>query len=141
MTLRKTLVVVIARVLRMRTRTVGDGARSFKKNRLVGNIAKGGTKTMDKKTDIDVENISEYLTPIIQDGNSVLSLITLYDKPSDYPEKYVARLWIVRKGIVQSTNIIMIADTLDELKKRIPSYMQYLDRETNDDPKIVGVYL
>jgi hypothetical protein len=106
----------------------------------VKNLAKARNK-MDKKTDIVVEDIFGYLTPIMQDGNSVLSIITLYEKPSDYPEKYVARLWLVRKGIVQSTDIIMLADTLDELKQRIPAYMQFMNRETNDDPKILGVYL
>ena len=96
---------------------------------------------MDKKTDIVVEDIFRYAMPVFADLKTFLPIITIYDKPLDYPKEFVARLFFIRQGIVQATNVIMLADSLDELKNKIPNQMQTLSRQKNDDPKLVGVYL
>lgn len=70
-----------------------------------------------------------------------INMICIYNKPTDYPEKFVGRIIFVNHGVVIMSNAVILADTLDELKTKIPSNMVYLDRQEDDDPKIVGVYL
>ena len=70
-----------------------------------------------------------------------MPIITIYEKPDDYPKKYVARMFLVSRGNVKPINYIALADTLEELKAKMPVNMTFMDRQENDDPKIVGVYL
>jgi hypothetical protein len=70
-----------------------------------------------------------------------INMICIYDRPNDYPERFVGRIIFINHGVVIMSNAVILADTLEELKTKIPSSMVYLDRQENDDPKIVGVYL
>jgi len=53
-----------------------------------------------------------------------IPLICVYDHPTDYPDKFIARLW----DCSTPTNIIATADTLDELRAKIPDCMVRIDR-------------
>lgn len=64
-------------------------------------------------------------------------LICIYKHPIDYPDKYVARLWDINKP----TNIIVLADTIEELRGAIPKGMVRINRNEKDDPCIVEVWI
>lgn len=66
-----------------------------------------------------------------------IPLICIYDHPTDYPDKFIARLW----DCSAPTNIIATADTLEELRAKIPDCMVKLDRHPKDDPCIVEVWI
>lgn len=66
-----------------------------------------------------------------------MPLITVYNSPTDYPGKFVARLWDIDKP----TAFVATADTLDELRDSIPDAMHRLDRRQDDDPCIVEVWI
>ena len=66
-----------------------------------------------------------------------IPLICVYDHPTDYPDKFIARLWY---GSVP-TRIMATADTLEELRDKIPSSMVRMDRHPKDDPCIVEVWI
>ncbi len=66
-----------------------------------------------------------------------LPMITVYKHPKDYPEQYVARVWDANRP----TNLIALADTLDELREAIPQGMYNLGRQPQDDPCIVEVWI
>jgi hypothetical protein len=67
-----------------------------------------------------------------------VALITVYDKTtSDYPNKYIARLFDVNKP----TKFILVKDSLEDLKSLIPDYMHGMNRRSNDDPVILEIYL
>lgn len=65
--------------------------------------------------------------------------IVIYENPSDYPEKYVARVF----DIDVPTNIVMIKDTLAELQNDIREHtnMIFFTRGTEDVETIVGVWM
>lgn len=66
-----------------------------------------------------------------------ISLWVIYEKPLDYPEKYVVRHWIN----TTPTKTMYIADTLDEIRKKIPSGLVNIGRKAEDDPKIKEVWI
>lgn len=64
-------------------------------------------------------------------------LWTIYDRPSDYPESFVAR-----KFIVLPTDEVIVRDTLAEVREAIGSRaLVRIERSPLDDPKIVEVWL
>jgi hypothetical protein len=64
-------------------------------------------------------------------------LWTIYDRPSDYPESFVAR-----KFIVSPTDEVIVRDTLAEVREAIGSRaLVRIERSPLDDPKIVEVWL
>lgn len=70
-------------------------------------------------------------------SNIVMPIITVCYNTTDYPSKYTARLFNLDKP----TNIITIADTLDEIRNKIPYTLNRLMRDTNDDVVIVESYI
>lgn len=66
-----------------------------------------------------------------------IPLICVYDHPTDYPDKFIARLWDCNIP----TRIMVTADTLEELREKIPSSMVRMDRHPKDDPCIVEVWI
>jgi hypothetical protein len=72
-----------------------------------------------------------------------LSLWTVYDNPSDYPGKFVARLFTITKAGPKPTENIIICDTLEMIRTIMLTQMHLtlLTRFPDDDPKIVEVWL
>lgn len=67
-----------------------------------------------------------------------LPLVTVYYNTSDFPGKYLARLWDMDKP----TPYAVVRDTLDLIRLSIPtSFMSNLGRQPLDDPNIVEVWL
>ena len=64
-------------------------------------------------------------------------LYCVYDHPSDYPDKWVARAFV---GDVP-TIILFEADTLDQLRELKPRRMNIIPRMTNDDPCIAECWV
>ena len=68
---------------------------------------------------------------------SKFPLICIYNNPKDYPGKYVARLWDVDKP----TNMVAIAESLEEIREAKPPEMIIMERQPNDDPVIVETWI
>lgn len=66
-----------------------------------------------------------------------IPFITVYYNPSDYPNKYVARVF----DLNTPTEFIIVKDTIREIRKSIPSRFIRLNRYQNDDPAIVEVWV
>jgi len=91
------------------------------------------TESIDRANDREVEQF-DYEKSAKQ---ARIPLICVYDHPTDYPDKFIARLW----DCSAPTNIIATADTLEELREKIPSTMVKLNRDSQDDPCIVEVWI
>ena len=65
--------------------------------------------------------------------------VAVFYKPSDYPDKAVARVFDNGKA----TNIVMVADTPEVLRKDIRenTSLMWFKRGEEDDKALVGVYL
>ena len=68
---------------------------------------------------------------------STFPIICIYSSPKDYPGKYIARLWDVNTP----TNIVAIAESLDEIRKTKPADMVIMQRQPQDDPVIVETWI
>ena len=68
-------------------------------------------------------------------------LITVYRSPLDYPGQYVARLWRILPGKAEPTPTVIIAETLEVLRGKIPVNMTIFGRNENDDPAIVECWM
>lgn len=64
-------------------------------------------------------------------------LICIYKNPKDYPGKYIARLWDVDRP----TNIVAIAESLEEIRETKPADMVIMQRQPQDDPVIVETWI
>lgn len=62
------------------------------------------------------------------------SIIVIYKNPSDYPDKFVARIF----NIDIPTQYIALADTIGGIMEKIPSNKVFHDRTGKDDPAIIG---
>lgn len=73
--------------------------------------------------------------------NDDLHVWTVYDHPHDYPNSFVARLFIVRGGADYATNQVIEAATLDELHAQLPPGLYRMPRDPMDDEKIMEVWI
>jgi len=66
---------------------------------------------------------------------------TIYDRPKDYPDQFVARCWRISPGKLQPTGDMFTGDTLDEVRALLPYGLVRVTRYPDDDPKIVETWL
>lgn len=65
-----------------------------------------------------------------------LEIWTVYDHPRDFPDEFVARLWIND----QRTDTLVRGRTLDEVRELIPFDLTRMPRMEGDDPVIVETW-
>lgn len=73
-----------------------------------------------------------------------LSLWTIYDHPTDVPEPFgfVVRRWLVATDVETAPDSeVKFAMTLEEARALVPPGLYRLDRDPNDDPKIVETWI
>ncbi len=69
-------------------------------------------------------------------------ILTIYEKPTDYPNDYVVRLNMANKDGVQHTSCHYRASTLNEVRAAIPQgHFTCVGRAEKDDPVIVESYI
>lgn len=66
-----------------------------------------------------------------------LPLIAIYHNPSDFPGKFVARVY----DLNEASPVHMVKNSLEEIRNRIPLEMSRLNRHQDDDPVIVEVWV
>ena len=72
----------------------------------------------------------------------VLSIWTIYDRPSDYPTKFVARRWVINDEGNHPTSEILTDDNIDGLRAELTRRgLKGITRSPDDDPNIVEKWL
>jgi hypothetical protein len=68
---------------------------------------------------------------------------TIYDHPSDFPDKYVARLFEVDAGGPRPTDNFIAVSDVEELRQMFLEHfaLTCISRSPEDDPKIVETWL
>jgi len=84
-----------------------------------------------KKKDVIITDFNQINTRLMK-----MPFIVIYEHPKDYSESYVARVFDIDKP----TNIVIISENLEELRKKIPAGMVKFKREKEDDENIVESY-
>lgn len=89
---------------------------------------------MDKSTDRIITRF-DYGRLVKQ---TTVPIITVYKHPADYPDKYVARVFDLKRP----TNLAAVADTYEDLLAAIPTgVMVRMERSSKDDPVIVETWV
>lgn len=71
-----------------------------------------------------------------------LDLYVVYFNPKDFPDKFVARKFIIDySGRQTPGHIIATANTIEEVRAKIPEGLYRQIRSENDDPCIVETWL
>lgn len=66
---------------------------------------------------------------------------TIFTHPEDFPEHYVARRWVTSEVGALPTEDVLIADTLEELRAKLPRGLVLTHRMPQDDPAIVEIWI
>lgn len=76
-------------------------------------------------------------------ADTVLQLWTIYARPSDYPDRFVARRYDVLRGHSEPvrTDVVVTASSLDEVRDMLPPGLCRMPRSPGDDPVIVETWL
>jgi hypothetical protein len=72
-----------------------------------------------------------------------LPIWVIYDHPTDQPEFYIARKWLIRWGNSTPTPTAELRAglTLAEVRNKLPYGLVRLERNPNDDAKIVESWI
>lgn len=73
--------------------------------------------------------------------SQALHQYVIYDKPKDFPTKFVVRLWIIGPGTAQAGPMICTANTIEEARQSLPDGVSQLPVFANDDPVIAEVWM
>lgn len=65
----------------------------------------------------------------------------VYERPTDFPEKYVGRRFLIKGDRDEPTAEVKIADSLEELREMIPQGMFRLGRDFGNRVQILEVWL
>lgn len=77
-----------------------------------------------------------------QPDTDFLSMWTVYDHPTDYPEGFIARRWAIGKGTMTATAEVMLSADLDGIRDAMTGLgLTPLPRQDGDDPCIVETWL
>lgn len=70
-----------------------------------------------------------------------MSIWTIYDKPKDFPTKFVARKFLVSGDGVKPTDEIETADTLHQIRRKIPQGLARFERSPGDVKSVVESWI
>ncbi len=71
-----------------------------------------------------------------------LDMWTVYDHPTDYPDHYVARKWLIKSTVAEPepTDEILLETDLAALRMKLPPWLYCLPRQDQDDPCIIETW-
>jgi hypothetical protein len=70
-----------------------------------------------------------------------LAIWTVYKYPLDYPDKYVARKFLVGKGTVTATSQVLLGSDLKEVRRQLPMGLLWQDRQFLDPLQVVETWM
>lgn len=70
-----------------------------------------------------------------------LGMWVIYDHPSDYPDKYVARCFYVGPKVILASDDLLTGETLPAVRALLPDGLVNVGRhQREDDPKVVETW-
>lgn len=73
----------------------------------------------------------------------LLGIWTIYDHPTDFPDYFIARKWIIGGKIdePQATDEILMDKDLDQLRAKLPVGLYCMPRNAMDDSVIIETWV
>jgi hypothetical protein len=72
---------------------------------------------------------------------AALEMFTIYRHPSDYPDKFVVRRFLVTDKPNPDKTPCAVCNNLNDARAAIPFGMVCVDRQPSDDPVIIETWL
>jgi hypothetical protein len=75
---------------------------------------------------------------------TAMEMFVVYKRPRDYPDKFVVRRWWVGKTPGHpdpDSDWFYLGETLEEVRAHVPEWCVRLERDPNDEPQIVEVWI
>jgi hypothetical protein len=96
----------------------------------------------DQDKDTALQCLKDWLVKeqAMNDPDAV-TMFVIYDHPSDYPESFVVRQWVVSGDHVLVSPVAQLAETIEAARAKIPLGRVKLKRTPDDDPVILEVWL
>lgn len=74
--------------------------------------------------------------------SDTLTMYVIYAQPRDYPDAFICRRHMVRRGEVSVDQLLFAAgETLGEIRARLPGGLTNIGRKPDDVPAIAEVWL
>ena len=70
-----------------------------------------------------------------------LEMFVIFDHPKDWPDKFVARQFLIQEDTATPTGTFWLGDSLDEVRSHLPPHCARLERDPNDEPQIVESWI
>lgn len=70
-----------------------------------------------------------------------MDMWAIYDRPSDYPDGFIARRWIIGAGVATPTSDILLASDVDALRVIFRAEGRIVFVDGRDDPCIVESWI
>ena len=65
----------------------------------------------------------------------------IYNKPEDYPNNIVVRIWVVGRNSLIQGPIVSISDTIEQARETIPNGMCCISRSEYDPLSIIETWI
>lgn len=72
---------------------------------------------------------------------NALSMWVIYNHPSDYPNSYVVREWVIEAGHAKPCGRWFVRDTIEECRDALPPGLVNIGRQPEDEPQIMEVWV
>ena len=84
----------------------------------------------------------EFIEPVDYDKQKVLGVWAVYDHPKDFPDVFIARLWLVTGDGSTATTMRLESPTVEPIREKLAHEGRVkMDRSKFDDPCIVEIWL
>jgi hypothetical protein len=71
-----------------------------------------------------------------------MEMFVVYQRPRDFPNHFVMRRWTATAGKAEpDQDYFILGETLDQVRQSVPRNCVRLERDPNDDPVIVEIWL
>jgi hypothetical protein len=81
----------------------------------------------------------EGVAPVAHLGER-LAFWTVYERPKDYPQGFVARRFEIQAGLPLATDNAFFGPTLESVRAQIPKGLLRIARDPDDEPQIVEIW-
>lgn len=73
-------------------------------------------------------------------AHDCLPMVNIYDRPSDYPEGFIGRMFVV--GKINAPTLITVTGSLEEIQEKLMEVgLTPIARDERDDPGIVETWI
>jgi hypothetical protein len=72
----------------------------------------------------------------------MMEMFVVYERPKDYPDKFVVRRWSISGERVDADgDWFFLGETLEDVREKVPRHCIRIHRHPYDEPQILEVWI